>query len=314
MVTYETITVDFQGDKAIQLQPRRTDNLPLHVKGSAQWRTDARSGPGYFIPATFTSTRLPEPVEFINNAWHGLFYEHCRLWTRASLAIPQCRNTFGLGFWGIHEPEHPNYQPPAEQSSASVQQIEVDTINPPELPQHPDPTIDTIAAGLDQVTSLQGTLPLDPPTTMSADATTVAPAPTPAHTSGGLKGVAPGIFSGDWSRSETFLNNFTLYQMINRSNESMRIPFYRVLMALSYIKGPLVEDWVTAQARKLANSVDVTKRIYLLEDDELLWSNFEMAFKNAWRDMARSQSVTLRASVQSDLELSSAKAVLLTLV
>ena len=290
MATYEKITVNFQGDEAIQIQARHTDDLPLHVKGSAQWRSDARSGPGYFIPATFTSTRVPEPVEFLNNAWHGLFYEHRRLWTRASSAIPQRRNTFGLGFWGIHEPDHPDYQPPAEQSSTSAPPIEIDTIDPPELPQHTDPTIDVIAAGLDQVASLQGTLPLDPPTTMSADATVAAPVPTPAPTSGGLKGVAPSIFSGDRSRSETFLNDFLLYQMINRNNESMKIPFYRVLMALSYIKGQLVEDWVTAQARKLANSVDTTKRTYLLEDDELLWSNFEYAFKDAWRDTARSQS------------------------
>ena len=86
------------------------------------------------------------------------------------------------------------------------------------------------------------------------------------------------------------MNDFLLYQMINRNNESMKIPFYRVLMALSYIKGQLVEDRVTAQARKLANSVDTTKRTYLLEDNELLWSNFEYAFKNAWKDTARSQS------------------------
>ena len=290
MATYETITVNFQGNEAIQIQARHTDDLPLHVKGAAQWRSDACSGPGYFIPATFTSTHIPEPVEFLNNAWYGLFYEHRRLWTRASSAIPQRHNTFGLGFWGIHKPEHPDYQPPAEQSSTSAQQIEIDTIDPPELPQHPDPTIDAIAAGLDQVASLQGTLPLDPPTTMSADATVTAPAPAPAPTSGSLKGVAPSIFSGDRSRSETFLNDFVLYQMINRNNESMKIPFYRVLMALSYIKGPLVEDWVTAQAQKLANSIDTTKCVHLLEDDELLWTNFETAFKNTWRDTVRSQS------------------------
>ena len=61
-------------------------------------------------------------------------------------------------------------------------------------------------------------------------------------------------------------------------------------MALSYIKGPLVEDWVTSQARKLANSIDPTKRVHVLETDEILWSNFENAFKSTWKDTACSQS------------------------
>ena len=199
MAPYEVITANFPSDKAIQIQRREHDDLPLHVKGSAQWRADKRLGPGYYIPRTFTSTRVAEPIEFINNTWHGLFSKHQCLWTRASATIPQRCNTFGLGFWGIHEPEHPDYQPPAEQSNKSAPPIEVDIINPPDLPQHSDPSIDTIAASLDVVASLQGTLPLDPPTTMSADATTTAPAPTLAHTSGGLKGVGPGIFSGDQS-------------------------------------------------------------------------------------------------------------------
>lgn len=70
----------------------------------------------------------------------------------------------------------------------------------------------------------------------------------------------------------------------------MKIPFYQVLMALSYIKGPLVKDWVTSQAWKLANSIDMTKCMHLLKDDELLWNNFETVFKNAWKDTTRSQS------------------------
>lgn len=61
-------------------------------------------------------------------------------------------------------------------------------------------------------------------------------------------------------------------------------------MALSYIKGPLMEDWVMSQAWKLANSINTTKHIYLLKADEFLWKNFETAFKNAWKDTAWSQS------------------------
>ena len=225
MAPYKVITANFPGNEAIQVQHREHDNLPLHVKGSAQWKADHNLGPGYYIPSTFTSTCVPKPIEFINNTWHGLFYEHRRLWTKASLAIPQRHNNFGLGFWGISEPEHPDYQPPTQEATTSTLPIEVDTFDPPDLPRHSDPEIDAIAANLDTTAMLQGTHPLDPPTRMSVEATVIA-APTPAPTSRGLKGVAPGIFSGDRSRSETFLNDFALYQLINRNNESMNIPFY----------------------------------------------------------------------------------------
>lgn len=77
-------------------------------------RNDNSLGQGYYIPRTFTPTCLPEPIEFINNTWYGLFSEHQCLWTRASSAIPQCCNDYSLGFWDIGEPEHPDYQGPVE--------------------------------------------------------------------------------------------------------------------------------------------------------------------------------------------------------
>jgi hypothetical protein len=92
---------------------------------------------------------------------------------------------------------------------------------------------------------------------MSANVTTVAP--THAPSSNGLKGTAPAVFTGDRSRSESFWNEFRRYRLLNQNNESISIPFFRVLMALSYIKGPMVEDWVNAQDEELERRTDNTK-------------------------------------------------------
>jgi hypothetical protein len=67
----------------------------------------------------------------------------------------------------------------------------------------------------------------------------------------GFKGIALNMFTGDRSRSDAFLNEFRRYKMLNHSNEAISVPFYRVLTALSYIKGPIVEDWVNAQGEAL---------------------------------------------------------------
>jgi hypothetical protein len=48
-------------------------------------------------------------------------------------------------------------------------------------------------------------------------------------------------------------------------------------MALTYIKGPKVDDWQEAQLEELETS-------NLVPDDETLWTNFKQKFKNAYTD------------------------------
>jgi hypothetical protein len=61
-------------------------------------------------------------------------------------------------------------------------------------------------------------------------------------------------------------------------------------MALSYIKGPMVEDWVNAQDEELERRTDNTKPGSVRESDEILWQEFEAAFKGAWTDTTKVQS------------------------
>jgi hypothetical protein len=67
-------------------------------------------------------------------------------------------------------------------------------------------------------------------------------------------------------------------------------PFDRVLTALTYIRGPMINDWVNAQEEHLADQVDTTKRGWVQETDEVLWQEFENAFRAAWTDTSKKQN------------------------
>ena len=50
------------------------------------------------------------------------------------------------------------------------------------------------------------------------------------------------IFDGDRTKSEQFIHDFTMYRAFNFDHRIMRSPYLCTLLALQYIKGPLVQD------------------------------------------------------------------------
>ena len=78
--------------------------------------------------------------------------------------------------------------------------------------------------------------------------------------------------------------------MVNRTHDSMTKAYDRVLMALTYIQGPMVNDWVNTQENNLVTCTNTTKLNHIREDDEVLWAEFETAFHNAWMDMSKKQN------------------------
>ena len=86
------------------------------------------------------------------------------------------------------------------------------------------------------------------------------------------------------------MGQFRRFKMVNRTHEAMRVPFDRVLTALTYIRGPLINDWVDQQEKKLDARVDITKRNHVQETDEVLWNEFETAFLAAWTDTSKKQN------------------------
>ena len=174
----------------------------------------------------------------------------------------------------------------AQGESEPYQPINVNTPLSPIVP-NPNPSIDVITTGLETVASLQGTLPLDPPN-MSVNASTVAP--TGNTSSGGMTGIAPTIFDRKRSNAENFLKVFHRYKMMNEHNNVMNIPFLRILTTLSYIRGPLIEDWVNTQDGWLEKRVNTTKTGHLARSDKALWDEFVVNFKTAWKDTAKTQN------------------------
>ena len=54
----------------------------------------------------------------------------------------------------------------------------------------------------------------------------------------------------------------------------MTLPFNCVLTTLSYIRGPLVDDWVNAQETHLTTRTDTTQATYVQETNPVLWTEF----------------------------------------
>ena len=124
---------------------------------------------------------------------------------------------------------------------------------------------------------------------MSVNVTTTTPAQNPPL-NGEMRGVPPTIFDGMRSRADDFMGQFRRFKMVNRTHEAMKVPFDRVLTALTYMRGPLINDWVDQQEKKLDARVDTTKRNHVQETDEVLWSEFEAAFIATWTNTSKKQN------------------------
>ena len=106
-----------------------------------------------------------------------------------------------------------------------------------------------------------------------------------------MRGVPPSIFDGTRTCAEDFWGQFRWFKMVNRSHDAMKVPFDRVLMALTYMHGPLINDWVDQQEKRLADQVDPSKTNWVCEDNEALWTEFETAFLTVWTDTSKKQNV-----------------------
>lgn len=101
-----------------------------------------------------------------------------------------------------------------------------------------------------------------------------------------MKGDAPEHFKGDRSKTERFIRQFNNYFIINFQNEVMRVPYSRVAMACSYMKGDRVEEWANDQLDILQEKVHIDGRD---PNDENLWGEFRDDFFRAWNDTSKVQ-------------------------
>ena len=78
--------------------------MPTHVKGDAQWREEGGIW-NYYICDEDGGLW---PVTFFNNDWWLLTVENGEAQSRGDWRIP--RGRYGLGWWTINDPQHPDYK------------------------------------------------------------------------------------------------------------------------------------------------------------------------------------------------------------
>jgi hypothetical protein len=224
-----SITVLFPSSTTLTSISRRdADNLPSHVKGIAKWLT---VGPytGYYFPGNLTKNNKPIPIEFINNAWHSLVFIESEqsFFTRSTQSITRV-NSYGLGYWNVTDPKHPEYvapepintdppeDPPTHGPVASSRPIS-QASSTGALSYHSQtnsPVAQTISlfTGLPQITvssmSVNTTAPTGGSGGGGGGGTGTGTRTTPPHSNGGMCGVPPSVFDGTHSNADEFWAQF----------------------------------------------------------------------------------------------------------
>jgi hypothetical protein len=109
--------------------------------------------------------------------------------------------------------------------------------------------------------------------------------PAPVVGGGGrsdkLVGNTPLIFKGERSRAEEFITQWQLYEGVNITNDLMRNAYQRAMLFLSYIQGPIVNEWVKGVNAWLRGQI-INQR--WAPTDERLWievfDSFNRQFAN----------------------------------
>jgi hypothetical protein len=96
----------------------------------------------------------------------------------------------------------------------------------------------------------------------------------PAPVIGGIRnnklvGNTPLIFTGDRSKAKEFITQWQLYKGVNITNELMRTAYQRAMLFLTYIQGPVVNEWVKGVNAWLRNQI-VNQQ--WAPNDERLWN------------------------------------------
>jgi hypothetical protein len=109
---------------------------------------------------------------------------------------------------------------------------------------------------------------------------------------GNFQGKAPDVFDGDRTKSKAFISDLKIYFRINRNHPDVKNYHARVFVALSFIKGPNVVNWVDAQFQRAEDNL-----IDLAGGDETdidLWNDFVNEFKRAYISTTAKESAYVK--------------------
>ena len=132
--------------------------------------------------------------------------------------------------------------------------------------------------------------PITPPvqvqtTIMSTQPITAqATVTTPIDDKSSLRGKQPPVFNGTRLKADNFWRAFKIYHILNKDTNTIKSPFNRTALAISFIAGPNVDDWAEHQLNQLKEKTSLTNPNCYAETDEQLWMEFETAFQAAYQD------------------------------
>jgi len=153
----------------------------------------------------------------------------------------------------------------------------------PEDPGEPD---QPVFLHLVEFTAQQG-FPIPAPLPLIQPAAIMAAA-APAINTGRLWDPAPNMFTGDHQSLELFKQQFRMYHRLNANHEVMQSPYLWTMLALTLIKGLLVDNWASNQVQALEEKVIQTINL-ISQDQEVLWTNFVTAFNSNYTDITKKQ-------------------------
>jgi hypothetical protein len=110
------------------------------------------------------------------------------------------------------------------------------------------------------------------------------PPPLPVQMQGTdkLVGNPPHVFTGDRTKSEEFIMQWEMYEGVNISNNLMHIAYQRSLLFMTYIQGPLVNEWVKSMNAWLHLQITRNGRP---TNDEWLWDSTLLSFNRQYADV-----------------------------
>ena len=97
-----------------------------------------------------------------------------------------------------------------------------------------------------------------------------------------MKGQPPNVFTGDRTKSEAFLEEFTIYKLANQNSSVMKMLRECVALALTYIARPHIRDWRGQILREMQRLTSGNRALAL--DNEILWQIFERDFRSTFMD------------------------------
>ncbi|KAH8995673.1 hypothetical protein EDB92DRAFT_1943166 [Lactarius akahatsu] len=115
----------------------------------------------------------------------------------------------------------------------------------------------------------------DPDNNPHDDGQTGVPAFTMPDTDKFL-GKEPKIFTGNHNEAEAFLSQWNRFAGVNAANRSLKVPYIKAMMFLTYIQRPLIDEWATETTKWLDTQAN--------KNDPWLWAGVELAFKGQFRD------------------------------